>query len=85
MNACLLNRRTLDTSALNSLEQEFEQFLATRLIGQSKAKKAARRAFRRTLSQLRDGNQPFYTLLELGPTTCGKSELAYLLAEFFHG
>jgi len=31
------------------------------------------------------GTAPVYAILALGPTTCGKSELAYRLAEFLHG
>lgn len=75
----------LDLSVLNPQETEFNTFIDRVIIGQPKGKAAARRAYRRTMSKLRTGSSPVYSILALGPTTVGKSELAYRLAEFLHG
>ena len=75
----------LDLSVLSPREQEFVTFIDRTIIGQKRGRRAAQRAFRRTLSKLRMGTAPIYAILALGPTTCGKSELAYRLAEFLHG
>lgn len=75
----------LDLTVLNPQETEFNTFIDRVIIGQPKGKAAARRAYRRTMSKLRTGSSPVYAILALGPTTVGKSELAYRLAEFLHG
>lgn len=75
----------LDLTVLSPREQEFVTFIDRTIIGQKRGRRAAQRAFRRTLSKLRMGTAPIYAILALGPTTCGKSELAYRLAEFLHG
>lgn len=75
----------LDLTVLSPREQAFGNFIDRVIIGQPRGKAAAKRAFRRTQSKLRMGSAPFYAILALGPTTCGKSELAYRLGEYFHG
>ncbi|CAM5998883.1 unnamed protein product [Sphagnum balticum] len=77
--------RTLDTHKANPFEERFGDFIDSTIIGQENARRAARRAVRRTVSKLRAPNQPYYVILAPGPTTSGKSELAYRLGEFFHG
>jgi hypothetical protein len=75
----------LDLSVVSPAERDFVKFIDRVIIGQSRGRRAAQRAFRRTLSKLRMDTAPIYSILALGPTTCGKSELAYRLAEFLHG
>jgi len=76
--------RSLDTSIINRTEAAFGTFIDTVIMGQENARQAARRAVRRVQSKLRVGKQPYYVIVAPGPTTCGKSELAYRIAEFFH-
>jgi len=75
----------LDLTVLSPREQRFEAFINRTIIGQPRGKRAAKRAFRRIESKLRTGRTPVYSILALGPTTCGKSEIAFRLAEFLHG
>ncbi|MBP9092142.1 ATP-dependent Clp protease ATP-binding subunit [bacterium] len=77
--------RRLDTKAVNSSELRFGSFIDSTIVGQENGRQAARRAFRRTLSKLRVGSKPYYTILAPGPTTCGKSEMAFRIGEYFHG
>ncbi len=74
----------LDLTVRSPREQAFDAFIERVIIGQPRGKKAAKRAFSRIESQLRTGHTPLYAILELGPTTCGKSEIAYRLADFLH-
>lgn len=74
----------LDLSVLTPREQAFDTFIERTIIGQPRGKQAAKRAFRRIQSKLRTGRTPIYAILELGPTTCGKSEIPARLAEFLH-
>jgi MoxR-like ATPase len=78
-------RRLLDTTVVTTEESDFREFFQSVVLGQPKACDAACRIFRRTRSRLRSPVQPVYFLLAAGPTTCGKSEVAYRLAERFHG
>ncbi len=75
----------LDLTVLTPREQAFDTFIERTIIGQPRGKMAAKRAFRRVQSKLRTGRTPIYAILELGPTTCGKSEIPARLAEFLHG
>lgn len=75
----------LDLSVLSPREEAFGNFIDRVIIGQSRGRAAAKRAFRRIQSKLRTGRTPVYAILELGPTTCGKSEIPARLAEFLHG
>ncbi len=77
--------RSLDTSTVNAPELRFGSFIDKVIKGQPNANLAARRAFRRTLSKLRTGTQPYYVIVAPGPTTSGKSELGFRFGEFFHG
>lgn len=74
----------LDLTVRTPREQAFDAFIDRVIIGQPRGKQAAKRAFRRLESKLRTGSTPVYAILELGPTTCGKSEIAFRLAEFLH-
>lgn len=74
----------LNLSVLSPREQAFDTFIERTIIGQPRGKAAAKRAFRRIQSKLRTGRAPVYAILELGPTTCGKSEVPARLAEFLH-
>jgi len=77
--------RKLDTASVNNPETRFGSFIDSVIMGQPNGRRAARRAFRRTLSTLRTGNQPYYVIVAPGPTTSGKSELGYRLGQYFHG
>ncbi|MFA7340753.1 MAG: AAA family ATPase [Candidatus Obscuribacterales bacterium] len=77
--------RRLDTKAVNGSELRFGSFIDSTIMGQENGRQAARRAFRRTLSKLRTGNKPYYVIVAPGPTTSGKSEMAFRIGEYFHG
>lgn len=77
--------RRLDTKAVNGSELRFGSFIDSTIMGQENGRQAARRAFRRTLSKLRVGNKPYYVIVAPGPTTSGKSEMAFRIGEYFHG
>ncbi|PYM61436.1 MAG: type VI secretion system ATPase TssH, partial [Candidatus Rokuibacteriota bacterium] len=59
-----------------------EERLARRVVGQPDALRAVSNAVRRARSGLADPNRPIGSLLFLGPTGVGKTELARALAEF---
>lgn len=76
--------RKLDTTAVNRSEECFGSFIDSVIMGQPNGRLAARRAYRRTLSKLRTGTQPYYVIVAPGPTTSGKSELGYRMGQFYH-
>ncbi len=59
-----------------------EQAIANRVVGQQQAVTAVCDAVRRNRAGLGDPNRPIGTLLFLGPTGVGKTELSRALAEF---
>ena len=59
-----------------------EERLHERVIGQDEAVAAVSNALRRSRAGLQDPNRPIGTLLFIGPTGVGKTELARALAEF---
>ena len=59
-----------------------EEFLGTRLIGQSAAVQAVSDAVRRSRAGVNDPDRPTGSFLFLGPTGVGKTELAKALADF---
>ncbi|MGD8791204.1 MAG: ATP-dependent Clp protease ATP-binding subunit [Anaerolineae bacterium] len=62
-----------------------EEELHKRIVGQDEAIKAISKAVRRARAGLKDPNRPISSLLFLGPTGVGKTELAKALAEFMFG
>lgn len=83
--ATSVTKRKLATGSVNNAEARFGSFIDSVIMGQENGRQAARHAFRRTLSKLRVGNQPYYVIVAPGPTTSGKSELGYRLGEYLHG
>ena len=59
-----------------------EELLHRRVIGQDAAVSATANAIRRSRAGLSDPNRPIGSLMFLGPTGVGKTELARALAEF---
>ncbi|MHB8437913.1 MAG: ATP-dependent chaperone ClpB [Acidimicrobiales bacterium] len=59
-----------------------EEALAGRVVGQDEAVRAVANAIRRSRAGLADPHRPIGSLLFLGPTGVGKTELARALAEF---
>jgi ATP-dependent Clp protease ATP-binding subunit ClpB len=59
-----------------------EERLHQRVVGQDQAVEAVANALRRARSGLQDPNRPIGSLIFLGPTGVGKTELARALAEF---
>ena len=62
-----------------------EGYLHTRVVGQEEAITAVADAIRRSRAGLSEGKRPIATLLFLGPTGVGKTELAKALAWFVFG
>lgn len=65
--------------------RELEHRLATRVIGQKQAVAAVAGAIRRARTGLGESGRPMGTMLFLGPTGVGKTELAKALAESWFG
>jgi ATP-dependent Clp protease ATP-binding subunit ClpB len=61
---------------------KMEEYLHARVVGQDEAVKAVADSIRRSRSGLADPNRPMGSLIFLGPTGVGKTELARALAEF---
>ncbi|MBW7988665.1 MAG: ATP-dependent chaperone ClpB [Planctomycetes bacterium] len=61
---------------------KMEDVICRRVVGQDEAVAAVCNAVRRSRSGLSDPNQPIGTLLFLGPTGVGKTELSKALADF---
>jgi ATP-dependent Clp protease ATP-binding subunit ClpC len=59
-----------------------ESALGGRIVGQDAALKALARSLRRTAARLGDPNRPTASLLFVGPTGVGKTEVARALAEY---
>jgi len=62
-----------------------EEILHQRIIGQEEAVTAVATALRRARAELRDINRPIASMLFLGPTGVGKTELAKAIAEAYFG
>ncbi|WP_353893402.1 ATP-dependent Clp protease ATP-binding subunit [Proteinivorax hydrogeniformans] len=70
-----------ETEKLLKLEEELHK----RVIGQGEAVKAVAKAVRRARAGLKDPKRPIGSLMFLGPTGVGKTELARALAEVLFG
>ena len=77
----LMQLETEESERLLNMEEELHK----RIVGQDEAIKALSRAVRRARAGLKDPNRPISSLLFLGPTGVGKTELAKALAEFMFG
>ena len=64
---------------------ELEQRLAEQVVGQKEAVRLTAEAVRRGLSGIRDQNRPVTSLLFVGPTGVGKTELCRVIAEEIYG
>ncbi|MEI6627036.1 MAG: ATP-dependent Clp protease ATP-binding subunit [bacterium] len=77
------------TQAITASESEkllnLEEKIHRRLIGQDDAVNMAAGALRRARTQLETGKRPIASLLFLGPTGVGKTELAKTIAEVYFG
>jgi ATP-dependent Clp protease ATP-binding subunit ClpC len=70
-----------EASKLLRIEEELHR----RVVGQDEAIKAIGRAIRRSRAGLKDANRPVGTVIFIGPTGVGKTELSRALAEFLFG
>ena len=82
-------RTGIPAGRLNADERQrlldLEQILSTRVVGQSEAVKVVADAVRRGSSGIRDENRPVTSLMFIGPTGVGKTELCRALAEEIFG
>jgi ATP-dependent Clp protease ATP-binding subunit ClpC len=77
----LMQLETEESERLLNMEEELHK----RIVGQDEAIMALARAVRRARAGLKDPRRPISSLLFLGPTGVGKTELAKALAEFMFG
>lgn len=75
----------LELYELSEPERAFKKNLDRKMVGQPKAKQLALEAYRAYLNPVGDRNRPIFVCFLLGPTGVGKTLLAQLLAEEFHG
>jgi ATP-dependent Clp protease ATP-binding subunit ClpA len=78
-------RIKLNTSVINPLEQEFRQFLESRIAGQPDAIDALGFAYRTGLNPIANPRRPRAVLIFAGPSRSGKSYSVECAAEFCHG
>lgn len=78
-------RVRLDTAVVPEQEAEFGLRVDELIVGQPRAKRAIRRAYRRFLDPLRDLKKPIYSIINIGPSRTGKTLTAEVLAELLHG
>jgi ATP-dependent Clp protease ATP-binding subunit ClpC len=77
----LMQLETEESERLLHMEEQLHQ----RIVGQDEAIRAISRAVRRARAGLKDPGRPISSLLFLGPTGVGKTELAKALASFMFG
>ncbi len=77
----LTQLRSGETDRLLQMEESLHQ----RIVGQDEAVTTVAKAVRRARAGLKDPNRPIGSLIFLGPTGVGKTELAKALAEFMFG
>ena len=77
----LMQLETEESERLLHMEEQLHE----RIVGQDEAIQAISRAVRRARAGLKDPNRPISSLLFLGPTGVGKTELAKALAAFMFG
>ncbi|HUT22204.1 MAG TPA: ATP-dependent Clp protease ATP-binding subunit [Candidatus Bipolaricaulota bacterium] len=70
-----------EASKLLNLEEEIHH----RIIGQEEAVKMVASSLRRARAELREGDRPIASLLFLGPTGVGKTELAKTVGDIYFG
>lgn len=79
----------IPVTQLHSDEQErllqMEEAIHERIVGQDEAVSAIAKAVRRARAGLKDPSRPIGSLIFLGPTGVGKTELTKALAEFLFG
>lgn len=66
-------------------EQAFRAFLEANLFGQPKAIDAGVDAYLKSISLVKQLNRPCFTIMSLGQSRTGKSELPRLFAQHIHG
>ncbi len=79
------SKTRLTTNQTSDIERHFKDFLEEKLVGQADAKLVALRTFKAYMNPLRDRTRPIFSMFLIGPSRTGKTYLAELLAEFFHG
>lgn len=77
--------RAADPELLSKKSQELFQTLSSRIVGQDRAIAQFVRVMAKVNSKLAAPNRPLATLLFMGPTGVGKTEVCHTLAEALHG
>ena len=75
----------LDTQRRSPAVKRFLSHLRERVVGQGEAIEAVLDSFSRVVAGIRDQERPILTMLLLGPTGVGKTEIAKALAETVFG
>jgi ATP-dependent Clp protease ATP-binding subunit ClpA len=75
----------LDPDETSSRAREFEERLASRVVGQERAVRGMSSFYQVFLAGLNQSDRPIGTMLLLGPTGCGKTHVVEMAAEALFG
>ncbi|HTG14035.1 MAG TPA: AAA family ATPase [Blastocatellia bacterium] len=75
----------LDPDETSSRAREFEEMLASRVVGQERAVRGMSSFYQIFLAGLNQSDRPIGTMLLLGPTGCGKTHVVEMAAEALFG
>ena len=78
-------KKRLDTTKKSDFVREFEKILSDSIIGQDHATEKISNSLSKLYSGIRNDEKPILTLLFLGSTGVGKTEMVKVLSKYFFG